>query len=548
MKGNRSRSDRLIFPSVRLCRAEWLQEGTLRPRQWDRGALLVAEGGRGTLSIDARLHAAEAGDRFWIAPGTEVGGSWEDGFRCSLLLFSCRRMERFGGQWLAVDAELPPSGRLAHVGIGQDQWPGMAGEAPPRDRLELRHALHRWLADRMTRREWVADRQPLSEADPEDVSGIGQVLDHIAEHYARELGVTEMAGLAGMSVNHFIRTFKSKTGRTPAQYLLNLRMKKARQLLFSNDKVKTVARSVGYRDEHYFSRAFKKSEGVAPAFYMKRPERRIAAVYYGLDDYLRTLDIQPVASLSYKRQGVEQPGSLSSLKPQEQEQNRTILLDGSDFSYAALRRAEPDLILTSSHLETDARLERIAPTVTIPYTHDLPRQLRRMAGIVGKEAEAEAWVRRYTDVGTDLRRRLAASRGRLTACYIRVGATLCRVYGRLNQTGALLYDDLGMELPAGFPAGEWALTVGQEQLPQFDADCLFVAVEPTPEAAGRMRAIAASDEWRSLRAVREGRVYEAGDLLLKTLGPSGRLEAMSDLFERMTDPKLAENTGAGDSG
>lgn len=527
MNATDNRPDRLIFPSIRLCTAEWDREGSLRPRAWDRGALLVVEGGQMTLSMDGQRYPAEAGDRFWIAPGTEIGGSWEDKIRCSLLLFSCRRLERFGGQWLAVEAELPPSERLKGADAERNPLPGMAGESPP-NRLELRYALHRWLVNRLTQRRLPSgsDSNIMIERDTPSLSGIAHVRDYMSEHYARELGVSEMATLAGMSVNHFIRTFKSQTGLTPAQYLLNLRMRKARQLLFSTDKIKTVARSVGYRDEHYFSRAFKKAEGVAPAFYMKHPKRRIAAVYYGLDDYLLTLGIRPVAALS---QG-----------PFQQETG-TVWLNGLDINYAALRRAEPDLILTSSRLEENERLERIAPTVSIPYTHDLPRQLMRMAVILGREDQAADWIQRYTDAGAALRQQLAEKHTRqLSAYYIRVGATLCRVYGRLNQTGALLYDDLGMKLPEGFPDGEWALTVSQEQLPQFDADCLFIAVEPTPEAAGRMRAIAASEEWNALKAVQAGRVYEAGDLLIQTLGPSGRLEKMYDLVEKLTDSLMSQ--------
>ncbi len=534
MNDHKNRPDRLIFPSIRLCQMERYDEGVFRPRAWERAGLLAIERGQVTLSIDGHLHSAEAGDRFWIAPGSEIGARWADELRCSLLLFSCRRMERFGGQWLAVEAELPPSGRLRQSEGQQARIPGTASEPPPRDRLELRHALHRWLSDYLAqhRNEQAAERT--DERNPGNsgaLSGIGPVLDYMSEHYARELGVSEMAALAGMSVNHFIRTFKSKTGRTPTQYLLHLRMWKARQLLFSTDKIKTIARSVGYRDEHYFSRAFKKSEGIAPAFYMKHPQRRVAVAYYGLDDYLRTLGIQPVAALEKNRRRDLSEAS----KRMMPNSSATVWLDGSDFSYAALRRAKPDLILTSSRLESDSRLDRIAPTVIIPYTHDLPRQLRRMAEIVGKEQEAESWIQRYTKTGRELRQRLIEKHGRpLTAYYIRVGATLCRVYGRLNQTGDLLYDDLGMQLPTSFPDGEWAVNVSQEQLSLFDADCLFIAIEPTPEAAGRMRVIAASEEWKGLKAVQEGRVYGADDFLLKTLGPSGRLEVMQDVFEKLT--------------
>ncbi|MET1138558.1 helix-turn-helix transcriptional regulator, partial [Bacillus subtilis] len=92
----------------------------------------------------------------------------------------------------------------------------------------------------------------------------------------------------GLSVNHFIRTFKRQLNMTPIEYILKLRMAKAKQLLFSSDKIKEIAEQVGYKDEHYFSRVFKKNEGIAPTLYMKNKVNRIATLYYGLDDYVIT--------------------------------------------------------------------------------------------------------------------------------------------------------------------------------------------------------------------------------------------------------------------
>lgn len=535
MKPRDRRADRLFFSSIRLCRAEWAQDGRLRARNLDKGALFLAEGGRASLTVDGQNHIVETGESFWLSPGSLAGLQWEGAFRCSFLLFACRRMERFGRQWLATEADWPKSARLTSEKESVEAWLSATGSSPPRDRLELKHALRRWIDNEYRRQENGGGES----AQSGDRESTGSAEVYISEHYARELSVTELADRAGLSVNHFIRTFKARTSQTPAQYLLNLRMKKAKQLLFSTDKIKTIARSVGYKDEHYFSRAFKKTEGMAPAYYMKHPERRIAAVYYGLDDYLRTLGIAPVAALAHDRSSRDPD---KSLPPNGSETEKTVWLDASAIEYAKLNRAAPDLILTSSHLEAQERLERIAPTVTVPYTHDLARQLRHMGEILGRQQEAQEWIGRYLQSGQEMRRRLNEYGANGTACYIRVGASLCRVYGRLNQTGALLYDDLGLSLPKNFPIQEWAVTISQEQLVQFDADYLFIAVEPTPEAAGRMRAIAASEEWGSLRAVRAGRVYDARHLLLQTLGPTGRLNAMQEIFDRLKDSKVNLST------
>ena len=69
------------------------------------------------------------------------------------------------------------------------------------------------------------------------------------------------------------RIFKQKTGLTPNAYLNRLRIEKAKKLLSkTNDRmnVKQIAESCGFNDQYYFSRTFKRSEGVSPANWKKR--------------------------------------------------------------------------------------------------------------------------------------------------------------------------------------------------------------------------------------------------------------------------------------
>ncbi|MBI4978057.1 MAG: helix-turn-helix domain-containing protein [Spirochaetes bacterium] len=68
--------------------------------------------------------------------------------------------------------------------------------------------------------------------------------------------------------------FKKNTGRSPQQFLLDLRIKESRMLLGVNGlSLREIARQTGFRDPYYFSRIFKKKTGKSPAAYRKSLRR-----------------------------------------------------------------------------------------------------------------------------------------------------------------------------------------------------------------------------------------------------------------------------------
>ncbi|MFW5682372.1 MAG: helix-turn-helix domain-containing protein, partial [Phycisphaeraceae bacterium] len=67
------------------------------------------------------------------------------------------------------------------------------------------------------------------------------------------------------------RLFKRVVGRTPQQYLLKWRVRHAQRMLMESDAaISEIARRVGYRDVHFFSRQFKQVTGVSPLRFRKQ--------------------------------------------------------------------------------------------------------------------------------------------------------------------------------------------------------------------------------------------------------------------------------------
>ncbi|HEY9502930.1 MAG TPA: AraC family transcriptional regulator [Pyrinomonadaceae bacterium] len=95
-----------------------------------------------------------------------------------------------------------------------------------------------------------------------------QIKNFITDNYARDLRLHELADVAGMSRFHFSREFKRSTGTTPHQYLIRLRVDKAKSLLAEDDLSLTeVGLRSGFSHQSHFTRLFRRLTGTTPSTY-----------------------------------------------------------------------------------------------------------------------------------------------------------------------------------------------------------------------------------------------------------------------------------------
>lgn len=97
------------------------------------------------------------------------------------------------------------------------------------------------------------------------VSQLAPVLRHLNARFVERMRVGELAQMAHMSIPTFHHHFKATTGTSPLQYLKELRLIRARQLLQAGGAVKTVAHDVGYDSASQFSREFRRFFGAPPS-------------------------------------------------------------------------------------------------------------------------------------------------------------------------------------------------------------------------------------------------------------------------------------------
>lgn len=97
-----------------------------------------------------------------------------------------------------------------------------------------------------------------------------EVRQHLEQHFAEKITLDQLAEQFYMNKYYLAHLFKEQFGVTVVEYLLNLRITHAKQLLrFSDQTTESIAAACGMSDANYFARVFRKVEGISPTEYRK---------------------------------------------------------------------------------------------------------------------------------------------------------------------------------------------------------------------------------------------------------------------------------------
>ena len=102
---------------------------------------------------------------------------------------------------------------------------------------------------------------------------VRSALEFIDSHYHAPISLDNIAEAAESSVTHLCRLFKAATGLSPIQYLIDVRITAAKELLLTDLKISEVAHLVGFDDISYFGRSFRKNNGASPRQYRQRMKK-----------------------------------------------------------------------------------------------------------------------------------------------------------------------------------------------------------------------------------------------------------------------------------
>ncbi len=117
---------------------------------------------------------------------------------------------------------------------------------------------------------WMLERRDIKEAEDTDNGIILNAIAYIRTHYSEDVSLTEAAEVCGVSQAHLSRLFVSEMGVNFNPFLQNYRISMAKRFLKErNATVAAVSEQVGFRDQRYFIKVFKKLCGMTPKEYQR---------------------------------------------------------------------------------------------------------------------------------------------------------------------------------------------------------------------------------------------------------------------------------------
>jgi len=339
--------------------------------------------------------------------------------------------------------------------------------------------------------------QPTSESTRQAVLAI---IEQLKDNFKADVSVEDLAAQAKISKRRFTHWFKQITGTHVSEYITSLRMESAKQLLLKGERLQDISGKVGYRDEFYFNRRFKQTEGLTPGQfvrnYIDKQAHICAMTCLG---HLLALGIRPIAAAK-------------NLTNSHYLRNLSLdihRVNSIPYHLEEIADLHPEFILVSNEQECE-ELSAIAPTLIFSQNDHKPMTLLTMLGeAFNKQQVAQRLILQYERKTQRYRSELKGFiSNEETVSVIEIRTDAIYVFGNFWCRGAYnLYDGLEMAAPAIIEQEmlnrEAYRIITEEQLPLFAGDRLFVTVvDPV-----RYRALEKTFIWKQLKAVQKNRVY-----------------------------------------
>ncbi|MFC5700112.1 helix-turn-helix domain-containing protein [Cohnella faecalis] len=490
----------------------------LKPAMLRSASLLYVTGGRGRLLVDGNAHSLRPDLCVKLGAPATIELEADDKSELCIDFVQYRTMsiqcdgERLQAAWLEREADgfaaplRSPSHMTALLSKLRTAMKDRSQEPSDRKQAVLCEML-----------DWVNEHEESRDAVSESLQ---RTIDYMNDHFAESIPLAALAGMAGLTPSSYCRAFKQAMGMTPGTYLTQIRLDLAKTMLAEpRSKLKEVAEWIGFQDELYFSRLFKKWEGIPPTVYMKKYEKKIAVVSgHLLQDHLLSLGVKPSAASGFPTFYRNASGFPSYL--QDRLAATMPINSEKTVSSRDILRLSPDLILKTEFPDNPNDVEWLGAnnTVIIDAHNSWDRYLMDVAVSIGKEPEAEKVVRDVKKTEKWGRKRLEsiAKDGKWTI--VRLLAGDCRMYGRSGHAlSDLFYRDLGFRPDDGLEFVSYAGNA-LERLAALDpSNLLLIWSEPADIASFSEQPL-----WQRLKAVREKKVFCPDSKQWDPWGPIGR--------------------------
>lgn len=357
---------------------------------------------------------------------------------------------------------------------------------------------------------------------------IRQSLRYIQEHYNLPLTVDDLADHANMERWRYARMFKQVTGKTPLDYISQLRMSRAKQLLSgTEDRMFDIASHVGLSNEYYFSKKFKKSVGVSPGQYRRQCRDHVRVFSPFMEDYLVALGIVPVVQSCHAGWGKQDYLGLNHIPELD--------IEGDDPDRLSVYKPDVILLESASFRWKLNEYQQIAHHITLSsHSENWRQMLVSVAEMFGKTSVAEEMIAQYEHQAAAARSTLERRVQGQTVAMLRLSSCGFTLYGgeKHGYTGPVLYGDLALEphsLVRQLTKGARKAELTAEQLGLLDADHIFITFDNEDGQKMGLKYLS-SPVWNSLRAVQNKRVYEVDFLSWMNYGLLSNRKKINDVL------------------
>ena len=272
-----------LFPVA--CYHDNISEMTVSWHWHEELEILAVETGTARVSVNGTGHKVRRGEGFFVNSGV-LHGVWPEGeevcrlrsvvfhprlvggsvdsilwqkYLEPLLCDPCRPCARFAGA---------PEWEQAASRAIQAAWHACVSEAEGFE-FEVREQLSK-IIFLLAKNSPAAEKRP-SEKTLRDGARIKIMLQYVQEHYSEELTLAKIAGSASLSENECLRCFRSMIGCTPIQYVKQMRIQKAAELLTATTwKISDIGAACGFQEMSYFAKTFRELKGCRPSEFRQR--------------------------------------------------------------------------------------------------------------------------------------------------------------------------------------------------------------------------------------------------------------------------------------
>lgn len=265
-------SDPTAWRGLPLRLLQNLPQGELSVPPMDEDLVMLMVSGEtwleGSLQRPFAGRAIGPGQLFCIPRGAPSNWRWTDACQVVQLPLAPARLAEQLGALAEIDVarvELVPSVAVEDPLLNQLALALLAElrAEHPAGRLYI-ESLSQSILMHLLRRHAVRHSEPRAPAGL-PAPAVRMVRDYVGDNLAEDLGLRELATLAGMSPYHFARLFRRAVGRTPHAYVRERRLEAAKDLLLKGElAVGAVAALTGFADQSHLSREFRRHYGLTP--------------------------------------------------------------------------------------------------------------------------------------------------------------------------------------------------------------------------------------------------------------------------------------------